>query len=140
MILRQADGSYILTFPTAKLSAIQIDFTVTLSIRDQLTEVNIRIGEPFVVEGPNGSATATPGVVETLACVLPLWNGTATHVVIANNGELTLPFEDGRRVVVPPNENLEAWEIGARDPEQSLLIVCAPGGEVAIFERPAGRA
>src|SRR5215469_520547 len=54
----------------------------------------------------------------------------AVDVTVADDGELTLRFADGELLTAPPDENYEAWEL--RD-DTGLLVVCMPGGSLAIF-------
>lgn len=54
----------------------------------------------------------------------------AAQAVIADTGQLTLCFEDDTVLTVPPDDSYEAWQL--RD-DTDLLIVCMPGGQLAIW-------
>jgi hypothetical protein len=52
------------------------------------------------------------------------------EAAVASDGELTLRFTDGTVLTVPPHGQYEAWQL--RD-EAGLLVVCMPGGRLAIW-------
>jgi hypothetical protein len=54
----------------------------------------------------------------------------AVEATIADNGQLTLRFAEGTTLTVPPDDQYEAWQL--RD-DTGLLIICTPGGGLAIW-------
>ncbi len=51
------------------------------------------------------------------------------HSVIERDGELTVVFESVT-ITVQPDDKYEAWQIRADD---ETMIVCVPGGELAVW-------
>jgi hypothetical protein len=53
----------------------------------------------------------------------------AVDATVAEDGQLTVRFAGGTTLRAPPDENYEAWQL--RD-DTGLLIVCKPGGGLAV--------
>ena len=63
-----------------------------------------------------------------------LENFTGRTVTAAStaDGTLQLSFADGSLIRCEPVETHEAWQVVGGDPQ--WLVVCAPGGELAIWD------
>jgi len=64
-----------------------------------------------------------------LGVALGLFPNAVTEATV-NEGVLHLAFDDGSRVVVPPQDDYETWQISGPG---TSLIVSLPGGELAIW-------
>jgi hypothetical protein len=56
--------------------------------------------------------------------------GHAVVSIDVTGGCLTIVFDGGLQVVVEPDQRYESWQISSED---GLLIVCTPGGELAVW-------
>lgn len=59
------------------------------------------------------------------APLLSLMGAVVSAVEISNGGDLTIEFESGHIIRVPPDANYEAWELEGLG---RLMVVCIPGG------------
>jgi len=93
-------------------------------------------GPPFyeiTIESPLSIAAsnigrAEPTSVEVLAALRDLLM-QPVRSVIQRDGELSVVFES-LTIIVEPDEQYEAWQIRADD---ETIIVCMPGGELAVW-------
>jgi Family of unknown function (DUF6188) len=53
---------------------------------------------------------------------------------IAKDGTLTLGFESGLTITVPPDAHYEAWDLD----HKLFKVIAMPGGELAIWDKPQG--
>jgi hypothetical protein len=102
--------------------------------------VHLEFGEPpyyeITIEGRLRVAHAggperqgDPVSPEVAQDLIPLLNAYVTTAAFSPDGTLTIVFDDVR-VVVPPGDRYEAWQMRSDD---DLLIVGTPGGGVAIW-------
>ena len=64
-----------------------------------------------------------------LAFLQPLLMTALASVDVAE-GVLTLRFDQGPVITVKPDDRFEAWQVRN---DAGLLIVCTPGGELAVW-------
>lgn len=83
-------------------------------------------GEEFHID-PGGDPVLTAPV---LAVTRQQARGGRAHV----DGRLELFFDDDSNLRIPPSEDYEAWTVSGPD---GWLLVCTPGGEVAVFRPPS---
>jgi hypothetical protein len=114
--------------PLAGRSLIQ--FCVGSGVRLDLEgspHYEITIESPLTIAGTNiERADATS--VEVLAVLRELLMKPVSSVS-EHQGQLSVVFESVT-INVPSDDNYEAWQIRADD---GLLIVCVPGGELAVW-------
>ncbi|BEL04533.1 hypothetical protein Q0Z83_027240 [Actinoplanes sichuanensis] len=72
---------------------------------------------------------ADPVTAEVAEAIIPLLNADTTMVSLSPDGSLTIGFGDVR-LVAEPDEMYESWQVRA---DNDLLLVCVPGGDVAIW-------
>jgi hypothetical protein len=72
----------------------------------------------------------------TLAPILRFFNAEVTAIEIQRAGQLTIRFVDDSLIEVEPNEAYEAWQVGISSRQGDYLLVCAPGGEIVLFQEP----
>ena len=107
-----------------------IQFCVGSGVRldlDGSPHYEITIETPLTITAMN-IERAEPTSVEVLAALRGLLM-RAVLSVSEHHGQLSVEF-DSVTITVPPDENYEAWQIRADD---GLLIVCIPGGELAVW-------
>jgi hypothetical protein len=59
--------------------------------------------------------------------------GRTVSAASAPSGSLRLAFTDGSVLRCDPDPQYEAWQVAGGDPQ--ALIVCEPGGELAIWDK-----
>jgi hypothetical protein len=72
--------------------------------------------------------------VSTFGPLLEIVGKEVSRVATAD-GTLILEFTDSSSVQCPPHDRYEAWEVVGGSPQH--LVVCMPGGELAVFDQPA---
>lgn len=92
----------------------------------------VRIEGPFILSDSmgdiplDGSAQQT----QTLGPALRLVGRVVRSAIAGKDGRLTIVFSDGIRLVVPPSEEYEPWELVG---DRGFRMVSAPGGELYIW-------
>jgi hypothetical protein len=66
----------------------------------------------------------------SLGVALTLFERQITQAAVERGGRLLLRFDDGSEVSAPPLAGYEAWQISGPG---RALIVCAPGGHLAVW-------
>jgi len=116
------------------LGLIHIDFQLKLDLIDSSGTTNLTIEAQFHLKKANLDMVLTPGETASLAPILPLYNAKVIGVIIDKTGKIIVEFENGYLLEVTPDEKYEAWQIGCPI-GSGVLLVCAPGGEVALFRK-----
>jgi Family of unknown function (DUF6188) len=91
---------------------------------EQPTIVLARPGKPTAAHAPDSDAVAT--------ALLSVLSQGASEITLTG-GQLVISFETGLALKVDPDQRYESWQISSDD---GLLIVCMPGGELAIWYPP----
>jgi hypothetical protein len=92
---------------------------------------------PFTVTTPEASRRYEPAVAaETEVLAGELVGQTIESCTIDDAGSLTLTFTSGIRVLVEPDDRYEAWTVSG---PAGMLVVCTPGGKLAVWRGVAGR-
>lgn len=68
-----------------------------------------------------------------LAPVLKFRRMYITEGTAFKDGSLEVKFDGGSRILVPPDSEYEAWNIGGPGGIDGLKIVSTPGGELSIW-------
>lgn len=92
----------------------------------------LHIEGELVVHRATGSAShrlAGEAQVEDLATAV---QGVIVSAAVESNGELRIDLDSGHRLVVEPDRYFEAWHV--TDPGR-YLVVCMPGGELAVWSQ-----
>ena len=77
----------------------------------------------------DGAAVEDPQSLPGLALLLPLLNEDVQSAVVAPDGTLVVSFAAGA-LTCRPGEAYEAWEFRK---ESGAMVVCMPGGALAIW-------
>jgi hypothetical protein len=112
-------------FQCGGVNGLQLDFGPPGS--PQLT-----IEGPFTITLPDATAVTGCEVLDefVIVTVPGLLVNQAVDATIAEDRQLTLRFAGGTTLTVPPDDKCEAWQL--RD-DTGLLIVCMPGGGLAVW-------
>lgn len=132
MKLQEFEDHYFLPLGGVPIGRIQVDFR--LSFLSDGFHLVCETG--FTVEDGERSDWVDPADPATLLPAVMLFNRRLESVLMYKNGTLRLHFEDGARLRVLPHESYEAWNMNGDD---GLMIVCMPGGELAVWSKPAQR-
>ena len=84
---------------------------------------------PVWLGGVGVGSLAEPTAVESLAYAKSLLLDRV-GTVSEEGGALTIAFERGTALTIPPHDAYEAWQIEA---DNGLHIVCVPGGELVTW-------
>lgn len=120
---------------------VSIDYAFSLNFanlesRQESDRVSIRISGPFVFA--DGEHELTMEAETDPTSVGPALRTCRTRpkaLEVNEDGTLILLFEDHISIVVHPLSKYEAWTVNG--PAESVLV-CTPGGNVAIFGRVQG--
>jgi hypothetical protein len=95
------------------------------------TEVVIET--PFHLDVGERTYPLDPSHRSGLGPLLTIYPDTLTDAVATTKGVLRLSFQSGSTLIVPPNPQGDAWSVVGR---AGTLVVCTPGGEVAVWRAP----
>ena len=128
-VLFEMEDRWLLPLSGRSVERLCFDFAVTLIFGDDL---QLRIEQPFVVEGPDGRETlfVPGGDADRLAPVVTLARREVTRAEAFKDGHLEIIFSDGTSLGVPPDEGFEAWELVGPG---GLRTVSLPGGDLAVW-------
>lgn len=95
-------------------------------------DYEIRIGNTFTIHTSDTDAKFTPESDGGLnpPGMTSVLGQTVTKSTIDDSGELRIDFEGGAQLHAEPDKDYESWTIAG---PHGLLIVCTPGGELAIW-------
>ena len=120
-----------LTWEGDSVISVCFDGAVTLQTS---ADYELRVETNAAIEIPGEAALAfdpeRPGTVA--ARLVNLIGKRVSRAEATNTGVLDIHFDDRVQLVVPPNDNYEAWSISGPRQER---IVCMPGGELAIWSK-----
>lgn len=123
-------GELLLPLETCAIARCLVDAAFSLQALDD-DVVTLRIECPFKIIEHGCISTLDPGVPTTLGPAVALWNGTVKRARAAESGRLEIEFEDGRLLVVEPNDDFEAWELSG---PRNAIVLCCVGGGLAVWE------
>jgi len=93
----------------------------------------LRIASPFSLERPSFTPLRLDPETDDksrLAPALQLFGRSIRQSVAFKDGRLELFFDDGTRLVAPPDVEYEAWELSG---DRGELVVSCPGGDLAVW-------
>lgn len=116
-----------LTLVERDLSWLRFDYEIQLRFGD----AEVRLSGAFRLTLDGRDYDLHPAHHADLGPVLRLFPGACESLVVESDGTLRLTFESGHAITAPPDERFEAWAVAGAGPH---LVVCAPGGAVAVFD------
>lgn len=122
-----------LSLPVEGLSIARcvVDHAFSLEAFRDDDVVTLRIGGPFTVTAGNGvKHVLDPSEPANLGPAIALVRALVRRARASAEGRLGLVFDDGREVVIEPNEDFEAWELVG---PKGAKAVCSPGGGVSTW-------
>ena len=127
------DGGLEFVLDDPVLSCLVIDDRVTL----RFGKTDVVVAEPFELEVDGVGHCLDPRRHDTLAPLLATYPGTARWLWASPDGQLTLVFMQGQRLVAPGPTVRSAWSVGGSI--GSDLEEGAGGGPGAEAQEPVGR-
>jgi hypothetical protein len=122
-----------LAFDSARVQMIQVDFRLGLLIADESGTAQIHIESPFKFQLPDGEwVRIVPEKAETISPILSLANRFVFGVLAGNDGALSIKFDGGYEMQVPPGEQYESWQLAYG----RKLLVSGPEGKMDYFQQP----
>jgi hypothetical protein len=133
MELKEIRDGWILSFKDGRIQLIQIDFRLNFLVTDGPHRAWFHVETPGRLKIGTTETSFVPEQSVTLAPMLAFFNATVSNVRIAKTGQLVVEFEQDRLMFVAPDKAYEAWQIEGSTEEGELMLVCPPGGDVALF-------
>jgi hypothetical protein len=112
--------------PASDLTFIRIDH----QSRIQVERFEFVIGLPFSLKSDGVAYALDPAERSGLGPFLALYPDTLEEVTVDGQRTLALRFGGGASITVPANPKWEAWQIVGPG---TALVVCSPGGRLAIW-------
>lgn len=118
------------------LASYTAEFTVGLQLSDQFF---VRIESPFTLALSTGSFSLSPeeDPAESFQPLGQLVGHTITESSVDSDGNLSISFDNSASLVVRPDSGYEAWTVSG---PEGMLVVCMPGGELAVWSAEAQEA
>jgi prepilin-type processing-associated H-X9-DG protein len=128
--LTEARGKWILPVGDGKITQLRIDYAFTLVLDSW---IEIRIETPFTYGVEGDVRQFEPSNAPGLARLLGLHQAIVTSAEIRKDGRLTVAFADGSVLMVPPDEQREAFTVAGSLPpiRRGFTFVAIPGGGLA---------
>jgi hypothetical protein len=125
-------GKWILPIGDGTVTQIRIDYAFTLVLE---AWIDIRIETPFTYGAGDDTRRFEPADAPAMAPLLALHQSAVTSAEIRKDGRLTLVFADGAVLMVPPDEQYEAFTVAGSLPSlrRGFHFVAIPGGGLARF-------
>jgi hypothetical protein len=133
MEITETRDGWTLSFKDGRVRLIQIDFRLTFLIVDGSDRVWLHVETPGRLKTGATETTFVPAQAVTLAPLLTFFNAIIRNIRIGKTGELASEFEQDQFMLVEPDKAYEAWQIECSAEEGELMLVCPPGGDVALF-------
>jgi hypothetical protein len=132
-LIDDRDG-WLISFQAGLVQMIQIDYRLGLLLSDGKASTNIHISTLGRLTWPGGEALLEPEETASLSPILPLANKGVRSVTIRATGHLRVEFAGGHVLEVAPDDQYEAWQLGCSVGARGVMMVCSPGGSVAVFK------
>ena len=130
--LIETEERWRLPYRDLQVAQVRVSYQLTLLL-DGAAQVSFET-EVLLTHGPLGAPDVTPIHLDPerqdVAPALALFSATVLSAVAFKTGALRLVFDTGTHLNAKPHPQYEAWS--ARGPD-ALLLVCQPGGSVAIW-------
>lgn len=137
MELHEEAERWSLNFDQAQVQMIQIDFRVSLLLADGSDHAWLRIATACSLNHGADQDLLIPEETESVAPILALFNAAATGIIIEKTGRLVLRA-GGANLEIAPDEAYEAWELACKIGGTEYLLVCSPGGKIALYHDSGG--
>jgi hypothetical protein len=134
-VVVETDVGWTLPLVGRRVTQCAVDFAFTLDfwVRGPQSAF-VKIESRFTLGDANGAIECNPEDTMSVAPALKLFQREIRSAVVSRSGILALVFSDGQWIRVPPDADYEAWEARMED---ETLLVCMPGGDVAVFSAPS---
>jgi hypothetical protein len=131
-ILEDQDG-WTFSFKDGRVQLIQIDFRLNFLVTDGFDKAWLHVETQGRLKCGAKEISFVPEQAVTLSPILTFFNTSLSNVIVAKTGQLVVQFEQDRSMIVAPNDTYEAWQMECSTEKGELMLVCPPGGQVALF-------
>ena len=130
MTLIEEEDGWQLVLVAGVVRLLQIDYTLGFILGDAHDDAKLTVENECRLIQSGREAELIPEESSSLSPILAFANAKVSGISVRKTGHLKLEFGSGARLEVGPDERYEAWHLGL---SIGVLMVCAPGGEVALF-------
>jgi Family of unknown function (DUF6188) len=111
------------------VTSIHVEYALYLRLSEQY---NVTVESPFRFNLPDRSVELSPetDAEEVRALLGRLVGHRIDAAAVSEKRALTIDFDDSTRLTVDPDPAYEAWNVSG---PAGFLVVCMPGGELAIW-------
>lgn len=134
MRLFEDNEHWTVKWSNGRVSRIQIDFRLCFDFWDPDGVATLCVETDFDIKGDGLCTLVTPGNVSTLSPILRYFNEEVDQLQIERAGRLVVNFKNGSSFQIAPHKLYEAWQLNL---SSNVLLVCSPGGSVAVFQKDA---
>ena len=113
------------------VSRLSIDYAFTILLQD--TDLQVVVEQEFAYS--SGTTSAMLRAPDRVAPVLEMLHKPVRSLRVLKNGRLTFAAAPDITMTVEPHPKYEAWHVNGRS---NLLIVCMPGGKLAVWPGSEG--
>ena len=131
--LEEREDAWVLSLK-APVTNVRIGTGFDVQLLDGAGRVEISIGNLFRLVQGCVVQEFDPDKFTTLGPALSMVRKTIEQAVAYKNGRLRLEFSDGSLITAGPHPQYEAWQISGWDAPGTMLIVCTPGGGLAVWD------
>ncbi len=135
-VLIENEDNWTLPINGREVTRCLIDYAFSIEVWSPDDLVSIRIEGPFLLKMQSAERKLS---VEkepmALGSALSVLHKTVESAIAYKDGTLSLKFSNDIRIDVPPDHKYEAWGISSSD---GVLLVCMPGGELAVWSGKKG--
>jgi len=134
MKYNQSVGGWQFETIDCRVQLIQIDFRLGLLISDGANDIWVRIETAAHIVSGAHATLFDPAKTQSLVPILDLFNAKVRGIIVDRTGRLEVRFEDSRLIEVLPDRSYEAWQVEYLSKSEKLMLVCAPGSKVVVFQ------
>lgn len=133
----EQDDRWILPVQGKEITRCCVDYRFSLDMYIQANDcMTVTIETPFGLQADGQDHTLSPGGDSTLlGPALSLLHKTVQSGTAWKAGRLEIVFRDGTTLTVQPDPDYEAWEVTSAG---GGLVVCCPGGGLAVWQAETG--
>ncbi|HEU4324794.1 MAG TPA: DUF6188 family protein [Roseiflexaceae bacterium] len=130
-IARAQAGGWTISARSYEINRFSIDEAINIQLTGEQRSADLRIEQVFLLTEGTTQHAMVPGRFDNLGQLFALLHKPITAATVSDEGRLELEIDRAVRLVVEPDQKYEAWTLSA---DSGLLVVCLPGGGVAVWE------
>jgi uncharacterized protein DUF6188 len=108
-----------------------LDHAFHLQFLERQDPITVMIESEFTLVNETGSRLLHPEHPGELGPAFALFGATVRVAEAYKKGALRIEFEDGREIVVAPDNQYEAWGLAS---DGGVKIICPPSGGLSVWK------